>query len=480
MTQHLSCHAHLPETVATPAYDREKLGPGIVHFGLGAFHRAHQAVYTQRALAEKFGDWGIVAVNLRSPDPVKALAAQDGLYSVIVGEIAEDRAEVIGVTIDWICAAENREQVLAYLADPQIKIVTLTVSEKAYGLNPSTGGLDTAHPAIAADLLNPQAPTGAVGFIVEGLALRHARGVPPYTVLSCDNLPANGRVLRRLVLEMAERRDPELARWIAENGAFPCSMVDRIVPAATEKTRQTAKDLLGVEDALAIETEPFMQWVIEDDFVSGRPAWEAGGAVFAKNVEPYEKMKLRLLNGSHTLIAHLGLLNGLECVRDVMTAPALVAEVERHMLAAEKTLDPVPGIDLAHYKRQLIERFANPRIAHKTIQIAMDSSQKLPQRILSPAVETLDKGGDAAEFAHVVALWMAALVTRMDCDDPRKPELLEAARQIDPADASASFFAIEGLFPAELVAAREWRDRVNNELQQWLPKAGAPAGNGRI
>ncbi|TWF46539.1 mannitol dehydrogenase family protein [Neorhizobium alkalisoli] len=480
MTQRLSSHTHLPETVATPAYDREKLGPGIVHFGLGAFHRAHQAVYTQRALAEKFGDWGIVAVNLRSPDPVKALAAQDGLYSVIVGEIAEDRAEVIGVTIDWICAAENREQVLAYLADPQIKIVTLTVSEKAYGLNPSTGGLDTAHPAIAADLLNPQAPTGAVGFIVEGLALRHARGVSPYTVLSCDNLPANGRVLRRLVLEMAERRDPELVRWIAENGAFPCSMVDRIVPAATEKTRQTAKDLLGVEDALAIETEPFMQWVIEDDFVSGRPAWEAGGAVFAKNVEPYEKMKLRLLNGSHTLIAHLGLLNGLEYVRDVMTVPALVAEVERHMLAAEKTLDPVQGIDLAHYKRQLIERFANPRIAHKTIQIAMDSSQKLPQRIFSPAVETLAKGGNAEEFAHVVALWMAALVTRMDCDDPRKPELLEAARQIDPADASASFFAIEGLFPAELIAARAWRDRVNNELQQWLPKAGAPAGNGRI
>ncbi|RWX80834.1 mannitol dehydrogenase family protein [Neorhizobium lilium] len=463
----LSSATELPSSVSAPAYDRGALGPGIVHLGIGAFHRAHQAVYTQRALQAEFGPWGIVAVNLRSPEPVQALAEQDGLYSVLMGERDGDQAEVIGATIDWICAAEQRDQVLAYLADPQIRIVTLTVSEKAYGLHPGTGGLDPAHPAIAADLQNPQAPVGAVGFLVKGLALRQARNVPPFTVLCCDNLPANGRVVRRLVLDMAERRDPELARWIAEQGAFPCSMVDRIVPAATDDTRQRAAELLGVEDRLAIETEPFIQWIIEDKFVSGRPQWEAGGAVFVKDVEPYEKMKLRLLNGSHTLIAHLGILHGLDYVRDVMTMPALAAEAKRHMQAAVTTLDPVSGIDLDAYMQQLLERFANPRIAHRNIQIAMDTSQKLPQRILAPAMDALAAGGNGAAFAKAVGVWFASLRQRMDCNDPRREELVAAAQENDPADPSAPFFRIEGLFPVELIKARAWRDLVNAELANW-------------
>ncbi|MBW8319881.1 MAG: mannitol dehydrogenase family protein [Rhizobium sp.] len=463
--ERLSRSTTLPASVARPAYDRTALRPGIVHIGLGAFHRAHQAVYTQRALAASFGPWGIVAVNLRSSEPVKALEAQDGLYSIVVRGSEGDVAEVIGATVDWICAARDGEKVLAYLANPDIRVVTLTVSEKAYGLDPSTGGLDLAHPAVAADLALPHAPSGAVGFLVEGLALRRARGVAPYTVLCCDNLPSNGRLVRRLVLEMAERRDADLARWIADNGSFPCSMVDRIVPAATEATRSLAEALIGAKDSLALETEPFLQWVIEDDFVCGRPAWEAGGAIFAREVEPYEKMKLRLLNGSHTLIAHLGLLHGLDYVRDVMAVPELVDQVRCHMKAVVPTLDPVPGIDLDEYQSQLIERFANPAIAHRNIQIAMDCSQKLPQRIFAAAVETLASGGAAAEFAHVVALWITVVRNRMDCDDPRRAEILEAALQVDPADPSAAFLAIPGLFPPELVAARGWRDRINAELE---------------
>ncbi|MBW8448317.1 MAG: mannitol dehydrogenase family protein [Arenimonas sp.] len=463
--ERLSRSTTLPASVARPAYDRTALRPGIVHIGLGAFHRAHQAVYTQRALAASFGPWGIVAVNLRSSEPVKALEAQDGLYSIVVRGSEGDVAEVIGATVDWICAARDGEKVLAYLANPDIRVVTLTVSEKAYGLDPSTGGLDLAHPAVAADLAHPHAPTGALGFLVEGLALRRARGVAPYTVLCCDNLPSNGRLVRRLVLEMAERRDADLARWIADNGSFPCSMVDRIVPAATEATRSLAEALIGAKDSLALETEPFLQWVIEDDFVCGRPAWEAGGAIFAREVEPYEKMKLRLLNGSHTLIAHLGLLHGLDYVRDVMAVPELVDQVRCHMKAVVPTLDPVPGIDLDEYQSQLIERFANPAIAHRNIQIAMDCSQKLPQRIFAAAVETLASGGAAAEFAHVVALWITVVRNRMDCDDPRRAEILEAALQVDPADPSAAFLAIPGLFPPELVAARGWRDRINAELE---------------
>jgi fructuronate reductase len=460
----LSSFTTLPQGVSGPGYDRKALTPGIVHIGLGAFHRAHQAVFTHKALEKNFGPWGIVAVNLRSPEPVRALAEQDGLYSVITRSSEGDRAEVIGATVDWLCAAERGEDVLATLASPDIRIVTLTVSEKAYGLDPVTGGLDLKHPALVADIANPHAPVGAVGFLVEGLARRRERGVPPFTVLCCDNLPSNGHVVRRLVLEMAKRRDPELARWIADEGKFPCSMVDRIVPAATDDTRGLAAKLLGAEDALAIETEPFLQWVIEDDFVSGRPEWEAAGAVFAQSVDPYENMKLRLLNGSHTLIAHLGILHDLEFVRDVMAVPEFVEIVKRHMRAATATLDPVPGIDLPFYRNQLLDRFANPTIAHRNEQIAMDTSQKLPQRILAAAVEIVSEGGDAAEFAYVVALWIASIHKRGDLNDPRKVDILAAATQASKLDPSAVFFAVEGLFPPELVENRVWRSLVNREL----------------
>ncbi|OJF97629.1 mannitol dehydrogenase family protein [Pararhizobium antarcticum] len=463
--ERLSQATVLPSSIAQPAYDRAALRPGIVHIGLGAFHRAHQAVYTQRALSATFGPWGIIAVNLRSFEPVEALEAQDGLYSIVVRGTAGDSAEVIGATVDWICAARDGARVLSCLADPDIRVVTLTVSEKAYGLHPATGGLDLNHPAVVADLAHPHAPTGALGYLIEGLALRRAKGIDPYTVLCCDNLPSNGTVVRRLVLEMAEQRDAELARWISDNGAFPCSMVDRIVPAATEVTRSLASSLIGVDDRLALETEPFMQWVIEDNFVSSRPDWEAGGAIFVRHVDPYEKMKLRLLNGSHTLIAHLGLLHGHEFVRDVMAVPELVDQVQRHMKAVLPTLDPVPGIDLDVYQCQLIERFTNRAIAHRNIQIAMDCSQKLPQRIFAAAVDALSAGDSATEFAYVAALWIAVVRRRMDCDDPRRAEILSAASNLDPADPSASFFAIGGLFPRELVAARAWRDLVNGELK---------------
>jgi fructuronate reductase len=460
----LSSSSLLPDNVSQPTYNRKLLKPGLVHIGLGAFHRAHQAVFTQKAIEKTFGPWGIVAVNLRSPEPVKALQQQEGLYSVITRSADGDKADIIGVTVDWICAAERGGDVIAYLSSPDTRIVTLTVSEKAYGLNPLTGGLDLQHPAIKADMANLHAPVGVVGFLVEGLVRRRERGHSPFTILCCDNLPSNGHVVRRLVLEMAEQRDPELARWIEQEGKFPCSMVDRIVPAATAETRQRASSLLGVNDRLAIETEPFMQWIIEDDFISGRPAWEAGGAVFATHVEPYEKMKLRLLNGSHTLIAHLGILHDLEFVRDVMAVPEFVAKVERHMEAVVATLDPVPGIDLPFYRKQLLDRFANPTIAHRTEQIALDTSQKLPQRILSAASETLAAGRDATTFAYVIALWIKSIQKRGDLDDPRGQEILAAAAITDPTDASAPYFAIPGLFPPELVNARSWRDQVNAEL----------------
>ncbi len=466
----LSSGTELSAGVRQPSYDRRELKPGIVHIGLGAFHRAHQAVFTQRALEAEFGPWGIVAVNLRSPEPVEALAAQDGLYSITTRSEEGDRSEVIGATIDWICAANDRARVLAALADPAIRIVTLTVSEKAYGLDPATGGLDRNHPSVAADLTAPQAPIGVLGFLIEGLALRRAAGIQPFAVLCCDNLPSNGKVVRRLVLEMAAIRDPSLAVWIAAEGAFPCSMVDRIVPAATDATRTRAETLLGCHDALALDTEPFLQWVIEDHFVSGRPRWEAGGAIFAENVEPYEKMKLRLLNGAHTLLAHLGILADLDYIREVMAVPELAAKARAHMEEVVTTLDPVPGIDLPAYIDDLLARFANPTIDHRNIQISLDTTQKLPQRLLAPAVDALARGQSGAASAYAVGIWIAAVKKRGTCDDPRRDAVLAAAAGMQAADPSASFFAIPGLFAPELVSDRAWRDRVNAAIG-FRPKA---------
>ena len=417
----LSASTHLPATVAKPRYDRATLKPGILHIGFGAFHRAHQAVYTDSALAQTFGDWGIIGVSLRSLDVIRDLRAQEHLFSVVSCGAAGAEVRVIGSVVGGLSALENHETLLARLADPAIRIVSMTVTEKAYGIDPLTGGLDHQHPAIAADLARPEAPTGVIGFIVEGLARRRSAGLKPFTVLCCDNLPTNGRVVRRLVTEMAARREPALAAWIFEHSAFPSTMVDRIVPAATEETRWRAAALLGAEDALALETEPFMQWVIEDHFVSGRPAWEAAGALFVTDVEPYEKMKLRLLNGAHSMIAYLGQLAGLDYVRDVMAVPSYRSRVRQYMEAAARTLDPVPGVDLGIYQEQLMQRFANPTIAHRTRQIAMDGSQKLPQRIFAAAVDDLAAGRDGAVFAYATALWIAYLLQTPDMEDPTRP-----------------------------------------------------------
>jgi fructuronate reductase len=461
----LSSSTVLPVGVLRPAYDRAALTPGIVHIGIGAFHRAHQAVYTDAALDAAPGPWGIVGASLRSVEIANELRVQDCLFSVVTRDAAGDHPRLVGSLLDAIPATTECDRLLAVLASPAIRIVTITVSEKAYGLDPVTGGLDLAHSAVKADLATPVAPSGVIGFIVEGLALRRQAGIAPFTVLCCDNLPSNGRIVRRLVLEMATLRDAGLAHWIAAEGRFPSSMVDRIVPAATDETRARAARLIGAEDTQAIEAEAFSQWVIEDDFVAGRPAWEAGGALFVHDVEPYEKMKLRLLNGSHSLIAYLGQLNGLEFVRDVMAVPGLADRVRRHMEAAEATLDPVPGIDLAAYREQLVARFANPAIAHRTAQIAMDGSQKLPQRVFAPAIEALARQGDASAFAYVTALWFAYLLSADEVNDPRAAELLAAAAESRSRGAlSAPFFAVEGLIPPALVAASGWRARIDAHL----------------
>ncbi|TIS60839.1 MAG: mannitol dehydrogenase family protein, partial [Mesorhizobium sp.] len=308
--------AKLPGAIAIPRYDRGAVTPGIVHLGVGAFHRAHQAAYVDACLADGQPDWGIVGVSLRSPDTRDALAPQDGLYTLAVRDSAGEQLEVVGSILSLLVAPEDPGAVLAALTDPRIRIVTLTITEKAY-LRAADGTLDDAHPDIVHDLANPGSPRTAHGFLTEALARRRAAGIPPFTVLCCDNLPANGATLHRLLIEFAELRDAHggtgdrpLAGYVADDVAFPSSMVDRIVPATTDADRARIGGELGFEDAWPVMTEPFRQWVIEDRFPAGRPAWEKFGVTMVEDVGPFEDMKLRLLNGAHSGIAYLGLLSG--------------------------------------------------------------------------------------------------------------------------------------------------------------------------
>ena len=283
---------------------------GIVHIGIGAFHRAHQAVYTDAAMAAKGGDWHIIGVSLRSTDIVDALNAQNCAFTVIERHPDGPKARRITSMSHAMAAARDVMPVLAALADPAIRIVTITVTEKAYGIDRQSGRIQNDHPAIRHDLDHSDRPSGLVGILVAGLKSRKDAGMRPFTVLSCDNLPANGKLLRAGVIDFANRIDPELGDWISQNVSFPSTMVDRITPASTKATYDDAKTLTGVDDPAAIETEPFSQWVIEDDFPDGRPAWEEAGAIVVADVEPFEDMKLRMLNGSHSLIAYLGQLGG--------------------------------------------------------------------------------------------------------------------------------------------------------------------------
>lgn len=471
----LSAASALPSTVRSPAYDRAARRCGIVHLGTGAFHKAHQAVYTDDALAEG-GDWMITGVSLRSGDVADALNPQDGLYTLIVRGQEGTSARVIGSIARVLVAPREPEAVMEALTAPQTKIVSLTITEKGYGVDPKTGGLDRTHASIAPDLVNPRAPSGAVGYIVEALRLRRERGLAPFTALCCDNLPHNGKVLQRLVSEFAAAVDPDLAAWISENVTFPSTMVDRITPASTETTFADALRLTGFEDRAAVETEPFTQWVIEDDFVAGRPRWEAGGAIFAKDVAPYEKMKLRMLNGAHSMLAYSGYIAGHAYVRDVMKDAALTRLVARQMEAAARTLDPVPGVDLAAYKADLLARFVNPAIAHQTYQIAMDGTQKLPQRLVEPALATLRAGGSLDAYAFAVAAWMR-YCKGMDekgqayaLRDPRETEIatLLGTAGNDSASIVDRLLALPGLFPDELSAAPEWRKAVQTRLETML------------
>lgn len=448
------------------------LGTGILHLGLGAFHRAHQAAFTEDAIAAGGGDWGIEAVSMRNPDLAEVLNAQGGRYSLIERHPDGPRCIEISVIRKAHCLATDPGAVADRLADPAIRIVTITVTEKGYGFDPATRRLDPAHPAIAHDLAHPGEPKGLIGLIVEGLSRRRAAGGEGMTLISCDNLTGNGHLLAGLVAEFARRRDPALADWIAAACRFPDSMIDRITPAATAETRAMAEAATGRPDRAAVETEPFRQWVIEDSFAGPRPAWEKAGVLIVQDVAPFELMKLRLLNGAHSMVAYLGAIAGLSFVRDVMDEPRLRALTRTHMAAAAETLKPLPGFDYDGYADALIERFSNPAIDHRCLQIAMDGSQKLPQRIFAPAADRLAAGRDIGTFALATAAWLRFLEGRTDTGQPLdlNDPLADALRQTVAASTGTAADLVErigrlqGLGGREIFESADWTAAVAGAL----------------
>lgn len=463
--------AQPPAGLRVPNYDRGAVTPGIVHLGIGAFHRAHMAVYVDDLLARD-PSWGIVGASLRRPDTKDALDPQDGLYTVAVRDGAGTHPRVIGSILRVMDANSERDDLLTLMSDPAIRIVSLTVTEKGYCHDPATGALDPRHPDIVHDLANPEAPRSAPGMLVEALARRKAAGVAPFTVMSCDNLPSNGATAKRIVTGFARLRDEELGAWV-ETVAFPSTMVDRIVPSTTDADRAEVASLIGAEDAWPIVTEPFTQWVIEDNFPGGRPAFETAGAQMVSDVEPFEHMKLRMLNGSHSTMAYAGYLGGYEYVAEVMGDPAYVALI--HGLMTEEvmpTLD-MPGVDLNAYRDQLLERFRNPALKHRTAQIAMDGSQKLPQRLLGTIRDRLKAGQGIERLALGVAAWMRYVTgvdeegNEIDVRDPHALKMLAITADAgdDPEALFDGLVAMTEVFGTDLGSNGLFRAAVLGQLE---------------
>lgn len=473
----------LTAKAAVPVYNRNTLVPRIVHLGFGAFHRAHQAVYADILAREHGSDWGYTEVNLIGGEQqIADLKKQDNLYTV--AEMSADAwtARVVGVVKEALHAqVEGLETVLAKMCEPQVAIVSLTITEKGYCHSPATGELNLDHPMIAADLQNPHQPTSAPGVVVEALARRKAAGLKAFSVMSCDNMPENGHVLGNVVRTYARAVDNELANWIEQNVTFPSTMVDRIVPAVTPETLDKIEAITGVRDPAGVACEPFRQWVIEDNFVAGRPEWEKAGAELVNDVIPFEEMKLRMLNGSHSFLAYLGYLAGYQHINDCMEDVNYRKTAHALMLKEQAPTLKVKGVDLARYANLLIERYSNPALRHRTWQIAMDGSQKLPQRMLDSVRWHLVHQSDFSLLALGVAGWMRYVDgtdeqgNAIEVCDPLLNTLQNAVSQSEQGEARVkALLGIEAIFGKELPQERKFVSSVLEAYQALLAK-GAKA-----
>ncbi|NLD54494.1 MAG: mannitol dehydrogenase family protein [Burkholderiaceae bacterium] len=469
----LSC---LPADVARPAYPAAAATIGVVHLGVGNFFRAHQAIYLDEAMARGAAGWGICGVSLRSPVTRNALAPQDGYYAVAELDGTQSRLRIVGSLRELLVAPEEPQRVVERIAAPDTCWVTLTVTEKGYGLEPD-------HPDLEHDRRHPDRPRSAVGLLHAAALRRRDRGLPGITVASCDNLAGNGHTLRRLLLEYDTAIGAGAAGWIEASLRFPNSMVDRIVPRTTDDDRGRIRAALGVEDAWPVLTEPFSQWVLEEDFAGPRPPLEASGARVVRDVRPHEAMKLRLLNAAHSALAWLAVPAGIETVERAVSEPGLRRFVERLWQD-----EAIPGLDAEHpeigqeapgYCHDLLLRFANPGLAHRTAQIAMDGSQKLPLRILPSIRRNLAEGLPIDRLALVVAAWVRYLHGIGErgedhaVDDPAAGRLRQLAANPNGRDAIAAVMADSAIF-GDLAAEPRLQAAAADGLER-LRRAGSLA-----
>jgi mannitol 2-dehydrogenase len=463
-------HRLAPE-VQLPAYSLSDTRQGIAHIGVGGFHRAHQAYYTDALMnTGQALDWAICGVGLRAEDRRARddLKEQDYLFTLFeLGDSDDTEVRVIGAIRDMLLAEDGAQALIDKLADPQIRIVSLTITEGGYCIDDSNGEFMAHLPQILHDLANPGAPTTVFGFLCSALEKRRGAGTPAFTIMSCDNLPHNGAVTRKALLAFATLRDKGLRDWIEQNVSFPNAMVDRITPMTSTAHRLQLADKHAVDDAWPVVCEPFVQWVLEDKFVNGRPAWEQVGVQFTDDVSPYEEMKIKLLNGSHLALTYLGFLKGYRFVHDTMNDPLFVRYMRAYMdLDVTPQLAPVPGIDLTDYKDTLVARFSNQAIADQLERVCSDGSSKFPKFTIPTINRLIADGRETKRAALVVAAW-AMYLKGVDengdtyaIPDPRA----EFCKGLVADDAlmTQRLLAVEEIFgtaiprSAEFVAAFEW------------------------
>ncbi|MDG1752646.1 MAG: mannitol dehydrogenase family protein [Thalassotalea sp.] len=400
----LKTHTQANASVIPLQYDLKKTTSGIVHIGIGAFHRAHQAVFTDDLIATGETQWKITAVSLRSANIRNIMQPQDHLYTMLERSNEKERIRLVGAIDKVLVAPENPQAVINVIADSSTKVVTLTVTEKGYCRDKSGQQLDVENDIIKSDLADLSAPKSVPGFIVAACKIRQ-KHQEKLTIISCDNLPSNGDITKKVVLQFAQKVDGNLALWIENNVSFCNSMVDRIVPATTAEDITHTAELLGLEDKSVVITEPFKQWVIEDNFVNERPSWDKAGAIFVKDVAAFEEMKLRLLNGAHSTLAYIGFFMGYEYIHQAVNDEHCLAFVKKLHQQLLSTLDPVDNINLPEYAATILARFGNESVPYKTTQVACDGSQKLPQRLLKPAEILASSGNISQPIAFVVASW---------------------------------------------------------------------------
>lgn len=470
-----------PPSIIVPTYDRTQLRQHTVHIGVGGFHRAHQAVYLDDLLklpdTERWGECGIGV--LTSDDRMRdVLRGQGYLFTVVERSATAQVARVIGSMVDYIYAPEDRDGAIEKLASPDTRIVSLTITEGGYFIDEATGAFLIHHPDIQHDLQHPHEPITSIGLIAEALDRRRARGVPPFTVMSCDNLQGNGHIIRRVLLTLTGANRPELTDWIARNVTFPNSMVDRITPGTTPTDIAYVAERFGIDDAWPVVTEPFRQWVIEDTFCNGRPEWERFGAQFTSDVASYEIMKMRLLNGSHLAMGYLGAIHGFTLVHEVMADPLFLAFLEAFMDEVTPVVPIIPGVSIPVYKASLLERFSNPTINDQVTRICSEGSAKLPKWLLPTIEELLDCGQSIALPCLVVASWIHYLALDVDergqrlmIVDARGAELSAIAKS-NPSD-PLGILRVNTIFSESLVSKPKFIAAVADalaEIRAWGAK----------